>query len=131
MPKLISAGVLVLLAISLVGCGSGDSGAKVQGKVTYNGKPVTSGLINFKGSRTQPYGGALKPDGTFEFELPVDDYQVRIDAPPEMPAGLKEGDPIPKLGPRLAPEKYAGFNTSGLTAKVTGESPQQLNFDLQ
>lgn len=71
------------------------------------------------------------PDGTYEFVLPPGDYQVRIDAPPELPEGLKEGDPIPKLGPRLAPEKFADFNSSGLTLTVTGEKSQQADFALQ
>ena len=117
--------------VSLVGCGAGGGGSTVQGKITYKSTPVTSGLINFKGTQAQPLGGVIKPDGSYEFELPPGDYQVRIDAPPVMPEGLKEGDPIPKLGPRLAPEKYADFNSSGLTLTVTGESPQQADFALE
>ena len=115
----------------LIGCGGGDGGATVQGKITYQGAPVTSGIINFKGAQAQPLGGGIRPDGSYEFVLPPGDYQVRIDAPPVIPSGLKEGDPIPKLGPRLAPEKFADFNSSGLTLTVTGESPQTADFALQ
>jgi hypothetical protein len=121
---------LALFLATIVGCGGGG-GSTVQGKVTYKGAPVTSGLINFKGSGAQPLGGALKEDGSYEFMLPAGSYQVRIDAPPVMPAGLKEGDPIPKLGPRLAPEKYADYGSSGLTLEVTEESPQQHDFVLE
>jgi hypothetical protein len=106
-------------------------GSVVQGKITYKGVPVVSGLINFKGAEAQPLGGAISPDGSYKFTLPPGEYQVRIDAPAEVPAGLKEGDPVPKLGQRLAPEKFADYGTSGLTLTVTGESPQQADFSLQ
>lgn len=130
MHRLLTAFVSLSLLV-LVGCGGGTGGSTVRGKITYQGKQVTSGLINFKGAQAQPLGGAIMPDGTYEFVLPPGDYQVRIDAPPELPEGLKEGDPIPKLGPRLAPEKFADFNSSGLTLTVTGEKSQQADFALQ
>jgi hypothetical protein len=121
-------GLIVALSVSLLaGCG-GESAVTVQGKVTSQGKPVTAGTINFQKAGAT-LGGALNPDGSYSFELPAGEYRVRIDAPGVM-APWKEGEPEPKPVPRLAPAKYAGYETSGLTLSVTGGSDQQQDFDL-
>lgn len=123
--------VLPLASVVLPGCsGAGDTTA-VQGKVTYNGKSVTNGVINFRTQGAPPKGGVIKPDGTYSYDLPPGQYQVRIDTAPAMPTGWKEGDPPPKLPPRQVPEKYASYGTSGLTANITGEEdPQTVDFTL-
>jgi hypothetical protein len=113
----------------LAGCGSGEAGTKVSGKVTFNGQPVTSGLINFLAAGGRPLGGAIQPAGTYEFTLPAGEYQVRVDAPGELqpaPAGQE-----PVMGPRLVPEKFASFASSGLTATVENNGPQTIDFDLK
>jgi hypothetical protein len=120
---------LILLALTS-GCGDGVATTTVQGKITFNEKPVTFGVINFKPAQGQPLGGELNADGSYEFELPPGEYQVRIDSPPRMPEGYKEGDPLPKLEPGQVPAQYANFATSGLTAVIGGDSPQQLDFAL-
>jgi hypothetical protein len=112
------------------GCDDGVATTTVRGKISYNNNPVTFGVINFKAAEGQPLGGEINPDGSYQFELPLGDYQVRIDSPPQMPAGYKEGDPLPQLPPRQAPARYANFATSGLTATIGAESPQQLDFAL-
>jgi hypothetical protein len=122
---------LALVAGTLsVGCGGGPNTTTVQGKITYKGVPVTFGIINFQPAGGKPLGGEIMADGNYEFDLPPGEYQVRIDSPPEMPPGYKEGDPPPKLGPRQLPANYANYATSGLTATVGTESPQQLDFSL-
>src|SRR4051794_32099560 len=94
-------GVQVLAPLALIvfvaGCG-GDSKTVVQGKVTYNGNPVTTGLINFQPDKGRPFGGAIQSDGTYTYELPPGNYKVRIDAPAANGGGVKEGDPVPKGG---------------------------------
>ncbi len=123
---------LAAACLLLVGCG-GESVTDVQGNITYNGKPVTFGLINFKPATGQPLGGAIQPNGTYSFELPPGEYQVRIESPdPEM-AGYKEGDPPPTPGKQpqgQVPPEFANYDTSGLTATIGTDSPQQLDFTL-
>jgi hypothetical protein len=123
---------LVLAIAVLTGCGDGGGATtSVQGKITYEGKPVTTGVINFQPARGQPLGGGIQADGSYAFDLPPGDYRVRIDAPPAVPAGYKEGGPVPKLPPRLVPERYADYNTSDLTATVSGEErSQSIDFVL-
>lgn len=121
--------VLAVAALMLAGCGGGDATATLRGVVTMNGKPVTSGGIFFLKAGGSPLGGPIAADGTYEYSLPPGEYQVRIDAPAPIPANHRDGDPIPQL-PRLVPEKFASFLSSGLTAVVTDESPAKVDFAL-
>lgn len=122
---------IAVVSLALVGCGSaGGGGTTVKGAISYKGAAVTSGVINFLKQGATPLGGAISSDGTFEFVLPPGEYQVLINAPAPLPAGWKEGDPLP-TAPPLVPEKFASFGTSGLTASVGAESPQQVDFAIQ
>lgn len=116
-----------LVGLLLAGCG-GESTTTLQGKITHQGKPVTAGVINFQKSGTT-LGGAIGADGAYSFALPAGEYQIRIDAPGVTPP-WKEGDPEPKPAPRLAPARYASYESSGLTVTVTAESPQQHDIEL-
>ncbi len=123
--------VSVVCVTLLPGCGRSAKTTTVTGNITFKGQPVSSGLINFQPAGGKTLGGPIKADGAYEFQLPPGEYKVRIDAPPAIPASYKEGDPLPKLGPRLVPEKYADFNGSGLTASIKDQSePQSLDFPL-
>lgn len=119
----------LILLVTTCGCGSNTPSAVVSGKVTYKGTPVTQGLVGFLAKGSPPIGTSLRPDGTYEIELPVGDYQVRVDTPPPMPAGWKEGDPLPLNLVRQVPEKYASFSNSGLTASVS-EQESTKTLDL-
>jgi hypothetical protein len=122
--------IIALASIFLAGC-SGKAGTKtVSGNVSYQNKPVPSGIINFLPKQGRPLGGGIESDGTYSVSLPPGEYQVRIDAPAPLPAGYKEGMPLPPARP-LVPEKYANFNSSGLTAAIDDKgSSQQVDFKL-
>ena len=75
-------------------------------------------------------GGPIGADGFYSVTLPPGEYKVRIDAPAPLPPGWKEGQPLPASTLRPVPESYANFDTSGLTATVTGESSQKVDFAL-
>jgi hypothetical protein len=130
-PQVFSRFVLAIAATGLAcGCGNKQQTVSVQGAITYQAKPVTSGVINFMASNGRPLGGPINSEGKYSTNLPAGDYRVRIDAPAKLPADYKEGTPPPKLAP-LVPEKYGNFNTSGLTAKIDeGKSSQDLDFKL-
>lgn len=120
-----AAGACLLLS----GCGQGAETTTVRGSVTYNGQPVTSGLINFMAEGARPLGGGVSPDGTYEFQLPPGEYKVRIDTPPAVPEGPQTTDAV-QFGPRQVPEKYATYATSGLTATVNPGGEQTIDFAL-
>ena len=119
---------LVALA-ALSGCGGGDA-SSLTGAVTIKGAPVTTGIIGFRKEGAPLAGGPIGADGTYSVSLPPGEYKVRIDAPAPLPPGWKEGQPLPPATARLVPESYANFDTSGLTATVTGESSQKIDFAL-
>jgi hypothetical protein len=74
------------LLLPALGCsGSKTAQAGVHGKITYNGKPVTGGIIAFipEGSGGN-YAGQINPDGTYQIdEVPNGTCSVTIDALPD------------------------------------------------
>ncbi len=121
----------ILASVFILGCGDKSKTVSVKGTITYQGKPVSSGLINFMPVKGRLLGGPIGSDGTYSVKLPPGDYQVRIDAPAPLPADWKEGMPAPKLGPPLVPEKYADYSTSGLAAKIGDQNrSQDVDFKL-
>lgn len=121
-----------IMLISCIGCDGSPATYTVSGSVSYQGKPVTGGLINFMPTAGQPLGGRINEDGTYSYRLPAGEFKVRIDTPPPMPEGWEEGDPLPKPKPRQVPEKFGQYRSSGLTTTVdAGSSSQTINFDLQ
>lgn len=72
-----------VLATALAGCqGSGDSKfpAKVSGKVTYNGSPVTGGTITFHTADGSPIQAAIGADGSYTIvNLPEGPVTVTVE----------------------------------------------------
>lgn len=123
------------LLVASIGCSSSGSTTTVTGKITYDGKPVTTGLINFMVEGGRPLGGGIESDGSYSFDLPPGDYKVRIDSPPPPdPASLEAppSTPAPAGRPLVGqvPPKFANYETSGLTLTVGADSSQQQDFAL-
>lgn len=118
---------LLLLGIALAGCSRPEVLGPVSGKVTFQGAPVSKGMIVFsnleKGVTIQ---AKLDEDGSYEVEmakgagLPLGTYQVCIVPPiPEVTTSWPMAPP--KL-PSYAniPERYRDARTSELVVEVTG-----------
>lgn len=119
-----------ILAIALMVCGCGrDNLSHVQGKISYQGVPVSHGIINFIGPDNLPHGSSIAADGSYAFALPPGTYDVIIAAPAVVPEGWAEGDPPPETKPEV-PEKYNLRQTSGLK-KTVSEPDQTIDFELQ
>jgi hypothetical protein len=145
----------VLAAAALAaaaGCGSGRPElAPVSGRVTYGGKPVTSGRIHFWPQEGPKASGRIGEDGTFELTTyePGDGavlgkHTVTIEATVvhesgPQPRSMEEeiemfGDPDaaplePARIEHLVPEKYSKRDTSGLEREVTRDG-NEFTFDL-
>jgi hypothetical protein len=134
-------GVVVGLAAILVagqGCG-GPRGktAIVRGKVTYNGKPVPNGTINFipVNGDAPSAKGEIQPDGSYLLETyrpgdgaVVGKHSVVIVAMADMGTRLPEQrTPLP---PPIVPIKYTSLSTSDLKAEVENKE-NTINFDLK
>lgn len=137
---LATATALIALA---VGCGEPGPPplAKVHGKVTHKGEPLTTGSVLFvpvapkaEGSRDYPAGGPIGPDGGYELTTvdpgdgaAVGDHKVvviSVSGGAAAPSGFYEGDAPkgksakPATLKSLIPEKYAAPETTPLSYTV-------------
>jgi hypothetical protein len=128
---------LALLPLAALGCaGKGD----VSGRVTYKGKPLVWGTVQFEGSDRIVKQGNINPDGTYsvrgvatgEAKVAVSsinpkssDFQVR----------QAEGGPPPKPRPEVKgwfpiPEKYDTPYKSGLTYPIK-RGANEIDIELK
>jgi hypothetical protein len=143
---------LGILGSAICGCHSENQHehARVHGKVTYQGKPVTFGSVLFMPVETPKEGlmesasGSINPDGTYELASQatpgaiLGEHKVLVIAV----AGPDHADASKSVGPAPVapkgskelqlksafPKKYADPSTTTLTRKVVqGEN----NFDLE
>lgn len=125
--------VALALPTLVVGCGGsgGPEMARVSGKVTYQGKPLTKGTISF--ISVDPNGtnanSVIGPDGSYSLQTTnpndgavVGEYRVIVsDIDPNALNTPAPGEPVKKQE-RTIPEKYEKPDTSGLTKKVESGS---------
>lgn len=128
-------GLTTAILLVTIGCGpSRPKTATVQGKVTYKGKPVHTGTINFVPANGTSATGQIAADGSYRLKTFTDgdgailgSHRVYIVAMDEKnQVGLEAFSPLP---PPIVPLKYTSLSTSDLTAEVKDE-PNTFNFDL-
>jgi len=148
--------VALLVAASwllpLAGCFSNGL-AKVTGKITVAGKPVTSGQVMFYPAGGPGAYGEIKPDGTYTLTTykPGDGawigaHQVAIQSTSIGPSSVIEPKTIadelsdnpaahgkilvPGKVTWTVPEKYSQPHTSPLTADVLKGKVNRIDFDI-
>jgi len=128
-------GLFIVSLTFAMGCQKQDGRppkADVSGSVTFQGKPVPEGQINFlSGSTGMAAAAVLQTDGKFVVEggLEPGEYKVSITPPPsEDVAGAPQTSP-PKEYPDI-PLKYRSDVTSELKTTVE-PGGSQLSFDMQ
>jgi len=140
--------LLPALSISLLsGCGpSGPDVAPVRGKVTFQGKPVATGVVMYFPSEGRAANGPIESDGTYQLRggALVGSYKVTIkatkvtNAAPEPKSFEEEVQGVGARqsqgrGPRLVwivPEAYSKRSTSPLTAEVVSGQENVIDFEL-
>jgi hypothetical protein len=129
---------LALCALAAAGCqGRRDVLGKVSGKVSFQGQPLTEGLVVFANEEkgvhiTAPIG----PGGVYTVRmaqgegLPLGTYQVAI-APPvvDLPVGMVKPPAAPRQYSEI-PAKYRQAATSELTLNVQ-PGANTLDVDMQ
>jgi hypothetical protein len=131
-------GVLLLLLMAASGCG--ERAGSVEGTVTFQGKPLSSGSIVFYADDDQNDSGHIA-DGKYTVgRVPVGDVKVVVMSFPvgeatKLPKGketTKPGDPPPAKAEKFVPipAKYSSRETTDLKYKITGGS-QKIDIDLK
>lgn len=137
-------------AFAVLGCGDPAPPplAKVNGKVTYQGKPLTMGRVLFvpiapkqDGSREYPAGGSIGEDGNYELTTiekgdgaAIGEHKVVVMAMTggAAPSGFYNGEAASKAKPAklksLIPEKYSSPDTTTLSYKVVAGAN---TFDIE
>jgi hypothetical protein len=145
--------LLLLLPLFLVlACGCGltnkSAPAKLSGKVTYKGKPLTGGTITLYPPSGGVYAITIKEDGSYSGadlptgEMPVSIETMAVKAPtdPVDPKTKQKYQMSPRPGAENAsapaaveqvkiPAKYAKKETSNLSVTL-GPGKQAKDFDL-
>jgi hypothetical protein len=124
------------VASGLGGCGGDANMARVKGRVTYDGQPLTTGEVSFSSvdggrvamSNIDSKGNYELRTSTTVVGVPPGSYKVKILAVEQKSGMDQDGKPFPAK--YLIPEKYGDVATSGLTATVEKGKPE-INFDLK
>lgn len=120
-----------------VGCERGPQLVPVEGRVTYQGKPLQFGSVTFQPPRGQPAKGKIQPDGTFALSTftrgdgaVTGPHKVRITCYESQRADATQVTGEQSLGASLIPRRYTFFDQSGLTAEVKLGGSEAFAFDL-
>ena len=132
----IALGGLLLLAVTVVGCGPANP--TVSGVVTFRGQPLPSGTVLFHVADGRVEHSALGPDGHYTIaNAPLGPVRITVQSHPAAPAGLpSRGGPPPAAPKELEPTakeqrdvrygriptRYGSAEQSGLTYTVTAGS---------
>jgi hypothetical protein len=109
-------GLLLIAGLATTGCNKGNphAPARVSGKVTYAGSPVTAGTIVFHTADGAQYPANIAPDGTYGTELPVvGDVVVTVET-----ESVNPDKKVPTYDDKTAPG-----SGSGAMAKMYGKGP--------
>ena len=119
----------MLAAALLAGCVNEDAGmVPVKGKVTYRGKPVPNGTINFIPDEQRTSYAEIQPDGTYSLLAFPGTHKVVVVAMQDQANRLPEDrSPLP---PPIVPNKYTHITTTDLVAKVE-DKENTIDFDLK
>ncbi|AMV20244.1 hypothetical protein [Planctomyces sp. SH-PL14] len=130
---------LGLTLVLCLGCGGGDKTPRgtVSGKVTFNGMPVTEGVVTFTRKGGGGSGaGTIGSDGSYsasgvEGGIPAGDYTVVV-MPPEVAKDLG-----PNTSPTMVlkemkdiPAKYRSEATSDLKTSIQ-QGSNEYNVDMK
>lgn len=133
--------VAIGLCSTLAGCGSGVG--ELHGTVRYNGKPLEQGNIQFLARDGIPRTARIGPNGAFSVSLPAGSAKVMVVSVDERQlgrftsamagrgaAGVRSAPPrMPKGNFSRIPQRYADWDTSGLTIEV-GSGTTTHDFTL-
>jgi len=132
---------VLILSLTLSACGGGPSDtppmAPVKGVVTLDGKPLTTGTIQFtpdkdRGTTGRMALGGIKEDGTFELMgdgAQVGHHLVSIECYES--SAFDPNQPVNQAPKSLIPLKYTDPKKSEITAQVQAGEENHFTFELK
>ena len=120
---------VALLSVALAGC-SKSAGTPVKGRVSYKGSPISGASLIFYPATGRAMTTVVDADGNYATNLPAGDYTATVTLSVELPAGWKEGQPIPPAKITLPPQ-YTKRTQTPLKASIAAGSVQSVDFDLK
>ena len=129
----------IAVILPMVGCGkSGPKTYPVEGTVTYQGKTLPTGIVEFipEAKGVKVFAAKIESNGHYRTEVAEGHYAVRI----RMNALLRGRGTVEQDEGRdadvpvvdwLIPEKYSDTATSELTADVKAEKNQTIDFPMK
>ena len=121
--------------LSLAGCSDSKKGFALKGSVSYQGQPLTSGIVRLYMAENRVSMARIQPDGSFEAtDLFAGEVKATIEEDPmeEMQRRMRVGARVskaPLAKSSAIAAKYRYVNTSGLVFTI--ESNQPLGITLQ
>src|SRR6185436_4150704 len=108
--------IMLLATISVAGCTKPSGTVAVNGHVSFRGESLTKAGLTFFPTTGRPVSVPVA-DGQYATNLLPGDYIVVATMGIDVPAGWKEGDPLPP--PKITlPEEYTSRVKSTLKATV-------------
>jgi hypothetical protein len=120
----------VIVVVGASSCKKSSGAIPVHGRLAYRGEALKSARITFFPSTGRPVTAGVA-QGEYETELPPGDYTVVINIGTELPAGFKEGDPLPPPPKIALPPQYSTRAQSALKATIKSGQDQPIDFDLK
>ncbi len=130
------------VAWAISGCGSSNLPvAPMEGKVLYNGQPLSFGSVMFQPSQGPPAHGQIQSDGTFRLSTyeendgaVIGTHKVRVtclqnQAPNAASSPEANAPPETMFDKSLIPTKYGRIGTSGITVEVK-DNNEPFQIDL-
>lgn len=129
--------VLCGLVAVVMGCGgsaTGNVSSVIKGKVTYQGAPVTEGIVTFVNVAGNAGGQIdIKSDGTFELTklLPQGEYLVAV-VPPQVDAPSTGSTAPGKIAKQVKniPPTYRSTTSSNIKFEIKG-GKADVNIDMK
>ncbi|MCA9246755.1 MAG: hypothetical protein KDA42_06555 [Planctomycetales bacterium] len=107
----------------------------VEGRVLYNGEPLTNGSIMFQPASGQPAVGGIQPDGSFRMSTfkPNDGAtvglnKVRVASFEGKQIAAEEGEA--SMGTLAIPQRYTSTAKSGIEVEVLPDSNEPFIIEL-
>jgi hypothetical protein len=136
MKKQANSTFFVVAFFAVAGCNHGP--ASLSGKVTYRGKPVTTGTVYVAGPDGVQAASAINPDGNYQvFAVAAGPAKIGVISlkPPAAPPRATKRAPVASLPPPVAgwfpiPDLYADPLKSGLTTDLKS-GPNDYDIELR